>query len=225
MSFTHPPIAKASRPRWDAADEGRFPALVPAPGDSGRLFPNSAPWEAQLVRRVARGDHEAFGTLHDHYAKPLYSFTVGIINDPWEAQDVLQEAFLKIWEKAPLFDETEGRPFSWAATVARNTAIDRLRARQRERRVFDEDNADSVEVDETLDLTHPVEHIRRDQAAHIRAAVSELPDHQRRPIELAFFEELTHLEIAEVLAEPLGTIKARIRRGILRLRDELAGRI
>ena len=185
------------------------------------LAEDSTAWEAQLVRRVALGDHEAFGTLYDRYSKPLYSFAIRILKNRGEAEDVLQEVFLKIWEKAPLFDEDVGKPFSWAATMTRNKAIDRLRARQRVRGF--EETTDRVAVADPVEESNPFGNGERIPASRLRAAVKELPNDQRRPIELAFFDDFTHVEIARVLEQPLGTIKARIRRGMLRLRDGLEG--
>ncbi|MDQ6631892.1 MAG: sigma-70 family RNA polymerase sigma factor [Verrucomicrobiota bacterium] len=185
---------------------------------------DSPPVEAELLQRIAQGDRQAFAALYDCYAKPLYSFAVKVLNDSTDAEDVLQEVFLQIWEKAAAFDETVGKPFSWAVTMTRNKAIDRLRSKQRRGRVFEE-VADNAAVMETA-MEAPVnENFFRDEAIHVRAAVIGLPKEQRHPIELAFFCGLTHLEIAEQLKEPLGTIKARIRRGLLRLRNGLEGRI
>ena len=161
------------------------------------LSEDSTAWEAQLVRRVALGDHAAFGALYDRYAKPLYSFVIRILKDRREAEDVLQEVFLKIWEKAPSFDEAVGKPFNWAATMVRNKAIDRLRAHQRVR-VF-EDTTDCIAVAGPAEESHPFENGERVPAGYLRAAVKELPDDQRQPIELAFFGDFTHVEIPRAL--------------------------
>ena len=183
----------------------------------------SALVEAQLVRRIAQGDRAALAALYDLYAKPLYSFAVRVVGDAKEAEDVLQEVFLQLWEKAGQFDEQDGRPFNWAVTMTRHKAIDRLRARQRRRRVLVE-TAESESLGEVAESSAPgPDSFGHDQAAQIRTAVQELPGEQRHAIELAFFGGLTHFEIAAQLREPLGTIKARIRRGILRLRDGLEG--
>ena len=123
-----------------------------------------------------------------------------------------------MWEKASSFNEAAGKPFTWAVTMTRNKAIDRLRAHQRKLRVFGE-TASSAVVVETRGETHRDENVCRDQALQIQRALNALPTDQRGPIELAFFSGFTHLEIAEALDEPLGTIKARIRRGMLRLRE------
>jgi RNA polymerase sigma-70 factor (ECF subfamily) len=185
---------------------------------------HSAPPEAQLVRRVAQGDRDAFAALYDLYSKPLYSLTLRILNDPKEAEDVLQDVFLQLWEKAGAFDEAVGKPFSWVVTMTRHKAIDRIRSRQRHARVFEE--ASESMTDAAVEATAPaVAGLGADEAAQVRTALNALPREQRQPIEMAFFGGLTHTEIAQTLREPLGTIKARIRRGMLQLRDGLEGQI
>lgn len=183
----------------------------------------TAPHEAQLVRQAAGGDRDAFAVLYDLYSKPLYAFAIRILGDAKEAEDVLQEVFLQIWEKASQYDEAAGKPFSWAVTMTRNKAIDRIRSRQRRSRLIEEAKENAVEpVAESAEPGGAG--MRRDEAAQIRTAMESLPKDQRRAIEMAFFGGLTHMEIAESLKEPLGTIKARIRRGMLQLRDCLEGR-
>src|SRR5262245_1429140 len=178
--------------------------------------------DAGLMRRVADGDRDAFASLYDQYARPLYSLALRILNDQKEAEDVLQEVFVQIWEKAGQFDDRLGKPFTWSMTMTRNRAIDRLRSKQRQHRLVEELTQDAV----TEAAASPANTgIEPGQAEHIRAAVNGLPEDQRKAIELAFFNGLTHFEIAEALREPLGTIKARIRRGMLRLRDILEGRV
>lgn len=196
--------------------------LCPAE-DCGEFSLTSAAWETQLIRRIAGGDCEAFELLHARYAKPLQTFAVRILNDAHETEDVLQEVFFKIWEQAPAYDETAGKPFSWAVTITRFRSIDRLRTRKRRLKLFAE-LPDLADATETEGVTQSLEATRGDQAADLGTAMDALPNLMRRPIELAFFGGLTHPEIAASLEQPLGTIKARIRRGILRLRDGLADR-
>jgi RNA polymerase sigma-70 factor (ECF subfamily) len=184
----------------------------------------SAPPEAQLVRQVAQGDRDAFAALYDLYAKPLYSLILRILSDPKEAEDVLQEVFLQLWEKAGAFDEAAGKPFSWVVTMTRNKAIDRIRSRQRRSRLFEEASG-SIEATASETAAPAPIGVEQDEAAQIRTALNALPKEQRQAIEMAFFRGLTHSEIAEALREPLGTVKARIRRGMLQLRDYLEGQI
>lgn len=188
------------------------------------LSEHSAPPEAQLVRRIAQGDRDAFAALYDLYSKPLYSLSLRILSDPKEAEDVLQEVFLQLWEKAAAFDEAAGKPFSWVMTMTRNKAIDRIRGRQRRARLFEE-TTEVIENTSSVSAESAGFGLGQDEAALVRVALEALPREQRRAIEMAFFGGLTHLEIAEALREPLGTIKARIRRGMLQLRDCLEGQL
>lgn len=185
-------------------------------------LPSSGPasLEVRLISRITQGDHEAFAALYDLYAKPLYSFVLRVLGDAREAEDVLQEVFLSIWQKAPSFSETLGKPFNWAVTMTRHKAIDRLRARQRKLRLVEEMAGDAG-VAEASGERQRDENLWRDQAEQVRKALTELPQAQRGAIELSFFSGFTHPEIARALAQPLGTIKARIRRGMLRLREGL----
>lgn len=175
--------------------------------------------DAGLLRRISNGDQAAFAQFYDLYSNLLFSFAVKILNDPKEAEDVLQEVFLQIWDKAGTFDATLGKPSSWAITLVRNKAIDRIRASQRRVRLVEEAAAaPAPEAPTANESVHSLE-----KAALVRSAMAALPAEQRSAIELAFFTGLTQIEISDSLREPLGTIKARIRRGMLKLRDKLEG--
>jgi RNA polymerase sigma-70 factor (ECF subfamily) len=131
----------------------------------------------------------------------------------------MQDVFVQIWERAATFDPALGTPTSWAVRIARNRSIDRLRSRQRRARALDElENFLSVEPP-----VQPSSHndLSVDESTTVRAALKELPEEQRRAIELAFFAGLSHGEIADALKKPLGTVKAQIRRGMLKLKDTL----
>ncbi len=135
----------------------------------------------------------------------------------------MQEVFLKVWEKVSCFNQALGRPFSWLVTIPRNKAIERLRARRRKLNLFQELSDLASAADHVVD-PHPRGKMDPGVSRQMRTVVDELPHDQRHAIELAFFGGLTHVEIAHALQEPLGSIKARIRRGMLRLRDSLKGR-
>jgi RNA polymerase sigma-70 factor, ECF subfamily len=174
--------------------------------------------QTQLLRRVAAGDRQALADFYDQVAGVLFSTAVRILGDQQEAEEVIQDVFVQIWEKAPMFDIVLGTPFHWAVSITRNRAIDRLRSRQRRARVIEglkEEMASGPYVSAaapSLDTEH---------VSLIRNAVGNLPPDQRQAIEMAFFSGLTHAEIADKLSEPLGTVKARIRRGMLKLRENL----
>ena len=130
-----------------------------------------------------------------------------------------------IWERARDYDTALGKPFSWAVTITRNKAIDRLRSTQRKFRLLAEAAPEIEEDYSRADASGLVRTMAGDTATAVRDALARLPREQRQTIELAFFGGLTHTEISEKLGEPLGTTKARIRRGMLTLRDSLEGRI
>lgn len=175
--------------------------------------------QARLLGRVAAQEPEALAEFYDQTAGPLYSVAVRILGDAAEAEEVIQDVFVQIWQKAAAFDATLGAPFHWALSITRHRSIDRLRARQRRTRLID----DLVEraVDPLAETPPAQPSMQHEEAAVVRTALSGLAVEQRQAIELAFFGGLTHLEIAQALHEPLGTIKARIRRGMLKLRETL----
>ncbi len=176
--------------------------------------------QAQLLRRIAAKDHDALAEFYDQTARPLFSIAVRLLGNPQEAEEVIQDVFVQIWTKAPTFDAAIGQPFHWVVGITRNRCIDRLRARQRRARVIV--NLDGEQSLAALcESAPPDTSLPETELAAIRAAVASLPQEQQQPIELAFFKGLTHPEIAELLNEPLGTIKARIRRGMGKLRDGL----
>ncbi len=184
-----------------------------------------ARFDAELMRRMGRSDREAFAQLYDRFSRPLYATALRILNSAADAEDVVQDVFLALWEKAADFDASRGSAFAWAVTLTRNRAIDRVRMRQRRSELL------ATTTDEDAGLqpgdagpSSPEELVFREQAGVVRAAVAALPAEQQRAVELAFFGGLTQQEIAAKLSEPLGTVKARIRRGLLRLRETLGGR-
>jgi RNA polymerase sigma-70 factor, ECF subfamily len=173
--------------------------------------------EARLISQIAGGDEAAFGMLYERFSASLYGMAFRMTNDAKEAEDVLQEGFTYIWRKAASYDSNRSTPFAWAVMIVRNKAIDRLRTRQRQERLHDKVTTEGSfqEKDETSADQPSV----RERSALVRSALQQIPPEQRQALELSFFGGLTHEQIAERLATPLGTIKARIRRGLLRLRD------
>jgi RNA polymerase sigma-70 factor (ECF subfamily) len=181
--------------------------------------------DGELVRRMGRGDKRAFSDLYDRFSRPLFSVAVRILNDKSEAEDVVQEVFLSLWEKAGSFDADRGSAFAWAITLTRNRAIDRLRTRRRRTTLLNESVAEDLPGGHsTSDSDSADDLIFKEKTLAVRSALSALPPDQLRALELAFFSGLTQQEIAARLSEPLGTVKARIRRGLLKLRDTLTGR-
>ncbi len=176
--------------------------------------------QAQLLRRIAAQDSSALGEFYDQTAASLFSFALRMLNDPHDAEEVIQDVFVQIWNKAPSFDPAVGVAFHWAMGIVRNRCIDRLRWRQRRSRIITETEIDP-EAAPPMELQTTEPALAVDEAEAVRAALGTLPNDQQQVIEMAFFGGLSHHEIAAALNEPLGTVKARIRRGMLKLRDGL----
>ena len=174
--------------------------------------------EARLINRIAEGDDSSFDMLYERLSGPLYGMAYRMMNDTKEAEDVLQEAFTYIWRKAATYDPNRSSPFAWAVMITRNKAIDRLRVRQRLEKLREKVTSEEAFY-EDKDVTSANEPTLRERGALVRSALEQIPQEQRQALELSFFGGLTHEQIAERLDTPLGTIKARIRRGLLRLRD------
>ncbi len=178
--------------------------------------------EIALLRRVAQGDRRGFEELYDRFSGVLFSTAYRVLNNQEAAEDVLQDVFIQIWEKAPLYDPTRGKPMTWAVTLTRNKAIDRLRSTVRRNRLQD-DVEREAETFEQFDDRSSFDAVASGETSKlVREAIQKLSKDQREAIELAFFSSLTQTEIAERLGEPLGTIKARIRRGMMKLKDVIS---
>ena len=181
--------------------------------------------QAHLLAAMARGDKSALASLYDSLSRPLYSLAYRIINDGSEAQDIIQDVFLQIWQKADTYDTSRGSVFGWAATLTRNRAIDRVRMRKRRSELLAESAPDLQPTPLSGDLDSSASLWVQEKAGAVRSALGQLAPDQQKAIELAFFSGLTQLQIAAKLNEPLGTIKARIRRGLLKLRETLPTRL
>ncbi|SRR6266446_1332005 len=175
--------------------------------------------QARLLGRIAARDRAAVAEFYDAVAGLLFSTALRILGDAPEAEEVIQDVFVQIWNKAAAFDPAIGTALHWALSITRHRSIDRLRARQRRRRVMDEFQEEAAAA-AVADPPAPAG-LAAEELAAVRKAVGALPPEQRQAIELAFFSGLTHVEIAEALREPLGTVKARVRRGMLKLRESL----
>jgi RNA polymerase sigma-70 factor (ECF subfamily) len=173
--------------------------------------------QAQLLQRIAARDLVALEEFYEQTSTPLFSVALRITCDSAEAEEVIQDVFVQIWDKAATFDTTLGSAFHWALSITRHRAIDRVRARQRRARLVDDFQNSGLLPG--AGLSGPL--LDSDDLAVVRAALIGLPPEQRQAIELAFFGGRTHQEIAQELREPVGTIKARIRRGMLKMRESL----
>ena len=181
--------------------------------------------QARLVAAMARGEKSALSALYDSLSRPLYSLAYRVVNDGAEAQDIIQEVFLQLWQKAGTYDSSRGSVFGWAATLTRNRSIDRVRMRKRRAELLAESAPDLQPASPSGDLDSSASLWVQEKATAVRSALGQLAPEQQKAIELAFFSGLTQLEIAAKLNEPLGTIKARIRRGLLKLKETLPTRL
>ena len=181
--------------------------------------------ESRLLQLTGTGDRAAFARIYDRFSGVLFATAFGVLNNKEAAEDVLQEAFLMIWEKAPLYDSTRGKPLTWAITLTRNKSIDRLRGLQRRRRLYDEAEQESLTEEQFDDRDSLSAVIGAERGVLVRDALKQLSPEQREAIELTFFKSLTQGEVAAQLNLPLGTVKARVRRGMGRLREVLEGQL
>ena len=177
--------------------------------------------EIDLLQKVGQGDRRSFEALYDRFSGVLFSTAYRVLNNREAAEDVLQDVFIQIWEKAALYDPARGKPMTWAITLTRNKSIDRLRSTQRRNRLQNDLLHESETVEQFDDRSSFDALSSVETGGMVRAAIQKLSKDQREAIELAFFSSLTQTEISERLGEPLGTVKARIRRGMMKLKDLL----
>ena len=177
----------------------------------------------RLLPRIARGDGAAMAELYDGVCGRLFGICTRLLRDRHLAEDVVAELFGDVWRRADHFDPGRGTVLTWLATMARRRCIDKLRSRGvRRAREVDHGDDDLLSVEDHAEQSAPFELVaRRDQASIVSAALGRLPDHQRRALELAFHDGLSHSEVARALDLPLGTIKSQIRRGLLLLEQLL----
>ncbi len=176
--------------------------------------------DESLLRRIQRRDETALEELYDRQSTAVYSLALRIVGDRAAAEDVLSDVFWRVWRRAETFDPRRGSLTAWLLTITRRRALDELRMGARRERW--ERSPDAMGEGPQERAPSPEgEALAGEVQEHVREALSALPPEQRGPIELAYFEGLTHVEIADRLQEPLGTIKTRIRTGMQRLRESL----
>jgi RNA polymerase sigma-70 factor (ECF subfamily) len=177
--------------------------------------------ELRLVERLRAREGEALSQLYDQYGPIVFAIARRIVKSGGDAEEVTQEVFLYAWERAHLFDPARGTLLSWLGTLARSRGIDRLRHRKSQER-----RKDALSREVATELPTRESDPRREldlieARDRVRDALEQLPPEQREPIEIAYFEGLTQTEIADRLQKPLGTIKTRMRQGMLRLREAM----
>jgi RNA polymerase sigma-70 factor (ECF subfamily) len=166
--------------------------------------------DAALLALVQQGDESAMASLFDRYSKVVYSVALRVLRDPASAEDVLQEVFMQIWRNPDGFVATRGSLGGWLAVVARNRSIDALRRKRPTEQV------DDMALGSNYNLANEAE--RNSLMEKARGVIRLLPIEQRKTLEMAFFDGLTHSEIAEMTGDPLGTVKTRIRSALTSLR-------
>jgi RNA polymerase sigma-70 factor, ECF subfamily len=194
------PIAAVNRSQDGAPDQFAAAGVSPA-GD------------AQLLDRVCGRDQQAMTEIFDRYGRLVYSVALRVLQDPAHAEDVMQDVFFKVWREPQTFLEGRGPLGAWLAVVARNRAIDAIRRRK------PTDAVDDVVLVSKTNLASEIE--RNTMIEKVRAVLNGLPLEQRAPMELAYFEGLSHTEIAARTGDPLGTVKTRIRTALISLRRAL----
>jgi RNA polymerase sigma-70 factor (ECF subfamily) len=166
--------------------------------------------DATLLALVQRGDEGAMASLFDRYSKVVYSVALRVLRDPASAEDVLQEIFMQVWRNPDSFVATRGSLGGWLAVVSRNRSIDALRRKR------PTESVDDIPLASSYNLADEAE--RNSMMHRARTVIAGLPPEQRKTLEMAFFDGLTHSEIAEMTGDPLGTVKTRIRSALLSLR-------
>jgi RNA polymerase sigma-70 factor, ECF subfamily len=170
--------------------------------------------DAVLLTRMGQRDENAMEEIFRRYSGAVYSVALRVLRDRGQAEDVLQEVFLQLWRRPVVFVQQRGSLGGWLVVVARNRAIDLLRRRKLT------DPVDEVTLSSTLNVADEAE--RNTTMQKVRQAIAQLPDEQRQTLELAYFEGLSHTEIASRTGDPLGTVKTRIRQGLISLRKAFA---
>lgn len=179
------------------------------------------PEDAHLLQQLAAGDNTALAALYDRHSTLLYTVIIRIVEEPAEAQDLLHDLYVSLARRAENYRAGAGSPVGWLLTAARNLALDRVRIDKRRRELLHQASQEPEKPfgnNEACAVT-----VGSDEAAILRGCVETLSGPQRKALEMAYFDGLTHGEISARLSEPLGTIKARIRRGLLAVKTCVEG--
>lgn len=175
--------------------------------------------DATLVRGLLQRDVRSFEQLYDRHSRAVYSLVLRILQQAASAEEVVQDVFLQLWRNAGQYDAARGPFVPWLLTLARNRALDQLRLKAERQRRREDQTEELPPVPVAPDFERSLDEKRR--AERVRALMSTLQPKQKRAIELAYFEGLSHTEIAGTLKEPLGTVKSWIRNGLMRLKEGL----
>jgi RNA polymerase sigma-70 factor (ECF subfamily) len=214
---------KGTEPRATVPEPGSLAGNTMAGSSGSDPFADlSAVSDADLITLVTRGDQDALGVLYERYSRAVYSFSLRIVGDAQVAEEILQEVFVRAWQQGGSFQTARGSLITWLLSITHNLSIDEVRRRKRRPQKADAEEPETILAslpDEGSDVEEEV--WLSSLRVSIQDALQQLPAAQREAIELAYFQGLTQREIAEVLGEPLGTIKTRMRLGMLKLREQL----
>jgi RNA polymerase sigma-70 factor (ECF subfamily) len=169
--------------------------------------------ETTMLTRIGQRDENAMEAVFRRYSGPVYSVALRVLRDSGQAEDILQEVFLQLWRKPAAFVQNRGSLGAWLVVIARNRAIDVLRRRK------PSDSVDDVALTSPINVADEAE--RNIAMQRVRRVIANLPEEQRRTLDLAYFEGLSHTEIASRTGDPLGTVKTRIRQALITLRKAL----
>lgn len=192
----------------------------------GRFLTQDNSEDKELLERIAKKDPVALSLLYDKYHRILFGLLISILKKKTEAEDLLQEVFTTIWEKADQFDSERGKAYTWIVSLTRNKGIDRLRSK-----VYKEQKKQSTSLDDD-EAFHPLfskenspleDTILADRAEALREALQQISEKQRSVIQISYFDGLSQTEISETYDIPLGTVKTRMRDGMIKLREILSG--
>ncbi|SMO73304.1 sigma-70 family RNA polymerase sigma factor [Gracilimonas mengyeensis] len=191
----------------------------------GKILTKDEERDRELMARIKMRDASALSELYDHYNRLLFGLIRTILKKQEEAEDTLQEVFINVWQKADSYDLERGTVYTWIVSLARNKSIDRLRSK-----VYKEQKKQSTSLDDE-DVYHPLyteeanpmeKTIFRDRAKRVRDALDKLTDKQRKMLEIAYFGGMSQREISDKFEIPLGTVKSRIRDGMMKLKEILS---
>jgi len=174
--------------------------------------------DRELIQRMASKDADALDAFYTRYNRLSFSLIFRILGNRADAEDVLSDVFWQVWQQSSRYDSSRGKPVAWLLTISRTRAIDRLRTTSRQQM---ETQVEEAQLAPPSSAAEPDPFVRADVRGAVQEALQSLPEQQRIPLEMAYFQGMSHTEIAAALSQPLGTVKDRIRTGMLNLKKRL----
>lgn len=194
----------------------------------GKILTKDEERDRELMARIKARDSSALSELYDHYNRLLFGLILSVLKKREEAEDILQEVFTKIWQQAEKFDLEKGTVYTWIVTLARNKSIDRLRSKVYKEQKKQSTSLDNEDVFHPLysDESDPLENtILTDRAKKVHESLNQISEKQRKVLQVAYFSGMSQSEISQEYNIPLGTVKTRMRDGMIKLRELLAKEI